>query len=294
MHHPTQQNIKIYGEILQKLPKNLYIPPNALEVYLDHFEGPLDLLLYLIRSQGLSILDIPVHTITTQYLVYVRAIKATSFELAADYLAMAAILIDIKARMLIPRPATAQSLDEEQDPRAALVARLIEYERTKQAAQQLQQWPVYGLDFWPAQASLDHQIQKLLPSAPTMAELIELWEKIALRKQILRAHTITPSRLDITAFITHTRVNILKKTHLSWLDCLYSNFKHFYYEDVAPSLYVVYSLNTLLELSKEGALILMEQAPDTQGDACAQEASLGNFYIYNINCEALKMQQASP
>ncbi|MGH9575946.1 MAG: segregation and condensation protein A, partial [Terriglobales bacterium] len=125
---------RLYGEPLFAMPHDLYIPPDALQVFLEAFEGPLDLLLYLIRKQNFNILDIPMAAVTRQYLAYVDEIRATNLELAAEYLLMAAMLIEIKSRMLLPRPAV---VNEEADPRAELVRRLLEYEQMKKAAQQL-------------------------------------------------------------------------------------------------------------------------------------------------------------
>src|SRR5262245_55824287 len=125
---------RVYGQPLLEVPRDLYIPPDALEIFLEQFEGPLDLLLYLIRKENIDVLDIPMARLTAQYLEYVELMRTRSLELAAEYLLMAAMLIEIKSRMLLPRPANA---DAEQDPRAELVRRLIEYERMKRAAQRL-------------------------------------------------------------------------------------------------------------------------------------------------------------
>ena len=127
---------RIYGQPMQQLPLDLYIPPDALAVMLDAFEGPLDLLLYMIRRANIDILDIPMAPLTRQYLDYVEAMRAQNLELAADYLVMAAMLIEIKSRMLLPRPKLAGD-DETEDPRAELVRRLMEYEQMKLAGQRL-------------------------------------------------------------------------------------------------------------------------------------------------------------
>ena len=136
--------VKLYGEAVIELPHDLYIPPDALEVILEAFEGPLDLLLYLIRKENLDILDIPMAPLTRQYLEYVEAMRATNLELAAEYLVMAATLMAIKSRLLLPRPAAAEQ--GEADPRAELVRRLLEYERMKKAAQALDALPQAGRD----------------------------------------------------------------------------------------------------------------------------------------------------
>ena len=134
---------KLYGEPLFKLPQDLYIPPDALEIFLEAFEGPLDLLLYLIRKQNFNVLDIPMAEVTRQYLAYVEQIRKTNLELAAEYLFMAALLIEIKSRMLLPRPKLAEG-DESEDPRAELIRRLQEYERFKKAAEDIEAMPQEG------------------------------------------------------------------------------------------------------------------------------------------------------
>ena len=140
---------RLYGEPLFALPNDLYIPPEALQVFLEAFEGPLDLLLYLIRKQNFNILDIPMAGLTRQYLTYVDQVRRTNLELAAEYLLMAAMLIEIKSRMLLPPKKTAAG-EEAEDPRAELVRRLLEYEHTKLQAASLSALPVYGRDFWKA------------------------------------------------------------------------------------------------------------------------------------------------
>ena len=147
----------VQGEAYTKLPKDLYIPPDALEVFLDTFEGPLDLLLYLIKRQNLDVLNIPIAEITRQYMDYVEIMKEFRLELAAEYLVMAAMLAEIKSRMLLPRP---ESVEEEDDPRAELVRRLQEYERYKQAAEDVDAMPrmgrdVYAVKAWVGEISVD-------------------------------------------------------------------------------------------------------------------------------------------
>ena len=130
---------KVYGQLLLDLPQDLYIPPDALEVFLEQFEGPLDLLLYLIRKENIDVLDIPMAKLTRQYLEYVEIMRSSHLELAAEYLLMAAMLIEIKSRMLLPRPTTSEA--EQEDPRAELVRRLLEYEQMKLAAQRVNELP---------------------------------------------------------------------------------------------------------------------------------------------------------
>ena len=138
---------RIYGQPMEQLPLDLYIPPDALAVMLDAFEGPLDLLLYMIRRANIDILDIPMAPLTRQYLDYVEAMRAQNLELAADYLVMAAMLIEIKSRMLLPRPKVAEG-EEAEDPRAELVRRLMEYEQMKLAGQKLNEMPQADREFF--------------------------------------------------------------------------------------------------------------------------------------------------
>ena len=150
---------RLYGEPLTEIPKDLYIPPDALEVILETFEGPLDLLLYLIRRQNFNILDIPMAEVTRQYLSYVEEIRSRNLELAADYLLMAAMLIEIKSRMLLPvRPKEGE--DEVDDPRAELVRRLLEYEQMKIAARQIDTFPQLGRDVLAAQVYVDQTMER--------------------------------------------------------------------------------------------------------------------------------------
>src|SRR5690606_24143782 len=148
---------RLYGEPLFDLPQDLYIPPDALEVFLEAFEGPLDLLLYLIRKQNFTVLDIPMADVTRQYLSYVEQIRRQSLELAGEYLLMAALLIEIKARMLLP-VRKSDTGEEVEDPRAELVRRLLEYEQMKLAAQKLERLPQLGRDFQRSRAVLDLQV----------------------------------------------------------------------------------------------------------------------------------------
>ena len=153
---------RLYGEPLFAIPSDLYIPPQALEIILHSFEGPLDLLLYLIRKQNFDVLDIPMAQVTAQYLVYVDQLRQSNLELAGEYLLMAALLIEIKSRMLLPVK-KADTGEEVEDPRAELVRRLLAYEQMKQAAQELDQLPRLERDFWVAHAQADLHIEQILP-----------------------------------------------------------------------------------------------------------------------------------
>jgi segregation and condensation protein A len=186
---------RLYGEPLFKLPTDLYIPPDALEVFLEAFEGPLDLLLYLIRKQNFNILDIPLASVTRQYLDYVDQIRRHNLELASEYLLMAAMLIEIKSRMLLP-PKKTDDGREPEDPRAELVRRLIEYERIKLAAAQLDQLPVLGRDFLRAQVHIEQSLQPRWPDVEP-ADLRAAWADILRRARLNQHHTISREQLSV-------------------------------------------------------------------------------------------------
>ncbi len=179
----------VYGEAFTELPQDLYIPPDALEVFLEAFEGPLDLLLYLIRKQNIDILDIPVAEITRQYMSYVELMKAVQLELAAEYLLMAAMLAEIKSRMLLPR---AEGLEaEEEDPRAELIRRLQEYERFKKAAEDLDDLPREGRNFVvPTLPAPEARARKLLPEVE-LGELLLAMGEVLRRADLFESHQVT-------------------------------------------------------------------------------------------------------
>ena len=186
---------RLYGEPLFAMPTDLYIPPDALEVFLEAFEGPLDLLLYLIRKQNFYILDIPMASVTRQYLAYVEQIRKTNLELASEYLLMAAMLIEIKSRMLLP-PKKSVDGAEPEDPRAELVRRLIEYEQMKLAAARIDQLPLIGRDFLRAQVVIE---QSIAPRFPDVAadELQAAWADILARAKLNQHHHITREQLSV-------------------------------------------------------------------------------------------------
>ena len=186
---------RLYGEPLFAMPTDLYIPPDALEVFLEAFEGPLDLLLYLIRRQNFNILDIPLADVTRQYLAYVEQIRKRNLELASEYLLMAAMLIEIKSRMLLPPKKSAEG-HEVEDPRAELVRRLLEYEQMKLAAARLDALPVLGRDFQRAQVTIE---QALAPRFPDVAadELRDAWRAIVERARLVQHHHIGRTQLSV-------------------------------------------------------------------------------------------------
>ncbi len=186
---------RLYGEPLFAMPRDLYIPPDALQIFLEAFEGPLDLLLYLIRKQNFNILDIPMAAVTRQYLTYVDEIRASNLELAAEYLLMAAMLIEIKSRMLLPPKKTAEG-EEPEDPRAELVRRLLEYEQMKLAAHRLADSPQYGRDFLRAQVYVE---QALVPRFPDVnpIDLQSAWRDILKRAKLVQHHKISREELSV-------------------------------------------------------------------------------------------------
>ena len=186
---------RLYGEPLFQLPQDLYIPPDALEVFLEAFEGPLDLLLYLIRKQNFNILDIPMAAVTRQYLTYVDQVRKRNLELAAEYLLMAAMLIEIKSRMLLPPKKTAEG-EEAEDPRAELVRRLLEYEQIKLAAATLGNLPQYGRDFLKAQVYIEQSLQPRFPDVHVV-DLQEAWADILKRAKLVQHHKISREELSV-------------------------------------------------------------------------------------------------
>ncbi len=186
---------KLYGEPLFTMPHDLYIPPDALEVFLEAFQGPLDLLLYLIRKQNFNILDIPMAALTRQYLSYVEEIRNRNLELAAEYLLMAAMLIEIKSRMLLPPKKVAEG-QEAEDPRAELVRRLLEYEQMKLAAAKLNEVPQFGRDFLRAQVYIEQSLQPRFPEVHVV-ELQQAWADILKRAKLVQHHKISREELSV-------------------------------------------------------------------------------------------------
>ena len=239
---------KLYGEPLFKLPNDLYIPPDALEIFLEAFEGPLDLLLYLIRKQNFNILDIPMAQVTHQYLDYIEQIRQRNLELAADYLLMAAMLIEIKSRMLLPMKKV-EGIEEPTDPRAELVRRLLEYEQIKLAAFQLDTLPQLGRDFVRTQIHVDQTVITRFPDVNVL-DLQTAWNDIVRRAKLTAKHTITREELSVREHMT----TILRRLQSA-------KFVEFH-ELFDPSRgvpVVVVNFLALLELAKE-TLIEITQA----------------------------------
>src|SRR3954462_2222612 len=185
---------KLYGETVIELPLDLYIPPDALEIILEAFEGPLDLLLYLIRKENLNILDIPMAPLTRQYLEYVEVMRSKNLELAAEYLVMAAMLMEIKSRLLLPRPPAASTIEE--DPRAELVRRLLEYEQMKKAARSLDELPQVGRDVAAISVWIERTIGERLPTVNAQ-DLAEAWRTLLYRARLSKHHHISREELSV-------------------------------------------------------------------------------------------------
>ena len=234
---------RLYGEPLFAMPHDLYIPPDALQVFLEAFEGPLDLLLYLIRKQNFNILDIPMAAVTRQYLVYVDEIRATNLELAAEYLLMAAMLIEIKSRMLLP-PKKVAAGQEAEDPRAELVRRLLEYEQIKLAAHKLNEVPQFGRDFLRAQVYVEQSLQPRFPDV-SVVDLQDAWRDIVKRARLVQHHVISREELSV-------------REHMSIVLRKLQGRKFLEFEDLFDAMrgmpVLVVTFIALLELAKEGLL----------------------------------------
>ncbi len=239
---------RLYGEPLFALPTDLYIPPDALEVFLEAFEGPLDLLLYLIRKQNFNILDIPMAGVTRQYLSYVDEIRSRNLELAAEYLLMAAMLIEIKSRMLLPPKKTAEG-EEAEDPRAELVRRLLEYEQMKMASAQLSELPQYGRDFLKAQVYIEQSLQPRFPDV-SMDELQSAWRDILKRAQLVQHHKISREELSVREHMSHVLKMLQGRRFIE--------FEHLFDPSRGVPVMVV-TFIAMLELAKE-TLIEITQA----------------------------------
>jgi len=240
---------RIHGEAFTQAPHDLYIPPDALEIYLDAFEGPLDLLLYLIRKHNLDVLDIPMADLTRQYMLYMEKMKAIKLELAGDYLLMSAMLIEIKSRMLLPKPV---EIESEDDPRAELVRRLIEYESIKLAAQHLDEMPKVGEDIAVASAYYQH-ISDVKPPEVSLDDLTEAWRNVLKRVIHFKHHKVGKAELSVRE---HMSIILRRLQVDSFLE-----FSQLFdvTKDGIPKLVVCFL--AVLELAREGLLRMTQQAP---------------------------------
>ena len=240
---------RIHGEAFTELPHDLYIPPDALEVYLEAFEGPLDLLLYLIRKHNLDILDIPMADLTRQYMEYVEKIHAIKLELAGDYLLMSAMLVEIKSRMLLPKPA---EIESEDDPRAELVRRLMEYEAIKLASQRLDEMPKVGDDIHVASAYYQH-ISEIRPPEVSLEDLAEAWRNVLKRASHFQHHKVGKAELSVREHMSII-LRRLKTDNLLEFSQLFDVV-----QDGIPKLVVCFL--AILELAREGLVRITQQAP---------------------------------
>jgi segregation and condensation protein A len=248
MQFQINSGIKINGEAFGELPQDLYIPPDALEVFLETFEGPLDLLLYLIRKHNLDILDIPMFELTCQYMTYVEKMKTIKLELAADYLLMSAMLIEIKSRMLLPKPA---EVEEEDDPRAELVKRLMEYEAIKLAGARIDAMPQVGVDISVASAYFQH-MTTVKPPEVSVDELVEAWRNVLKRAKLNSHHKIGRSELSVREHMSMV-LRRLKENGMT-------EFSQLFEMDLEGLPKLVVHFLAILELAKEGLIRITQQA----------------------------------
>jgi segregation and condensation protein A len=240
----------VSGQAFTSMPKDLFIPPNAMEVFLEAFEGPLDLLLYLIKKQNLDILNIPIAEVTRQYMDYVEAMKQVSLELAAEYLVMAAILAEIKSRMLLPRPESAEGIEE--DPRAELIRRLQEYERFKQAAEEIDLLPRQGRDTFVASASVEDIVfEKPLPQVD-LHELLLAFADVLKRAELTASHQIQMEPLSVRERMTRVLSALEGKEFITFSSL-------FTIEE--GRLGIVVSFIAMLELLKNHLIEFVQTAP---------------------------------
>jgi segregation and condensation protein A len=253
----------VQGQPITQVPTDLYIPPDALEVFLEAFEGPLDLLLYLIRRQNLDILDIPIAEITAQYMSYIALLEEMQFELAAEYLVMAAILAEIKSRMLLPRPSSDD--EDEDDPRAELVRRLQEYERFKRAAEDLDDLPREGRDFAVADAFVTDLNIVRVPPEVDIHDMLTALKDVLSRAELFSHHHVQMEPLSVrermTAIIDRLRVSP------------YLEFQQLF-TPREGRMGVVVTFIALMELTREKVLDIIQHEP------------LGQIYVKAPDAEA--------
>jgi segregation and condensation protein A len=269
-HHTVQQEEMpfaiVQGQPFTTVPKDLYIPPEALEVFLEAFEGPLDLLLYLIRRQNLDILDIPIADITDQYMSYIRLLDELQFELAAEYLVMAAILAEIKSRMLLPRPQGDE--EEEEDPRAELVRRLQEYERFKKAAEDLDDLPRQQRDFALAEAFVPDRKIVQIPPEVDLGDMLSALRDVLGRAELFSRHQIQMEPLSVRERMTAIIDRLNQNPYLE--------FQAFFTATEGRAGVVVTFL-ALMELARERVIDLIQNEPLGQIYVKSPESGGGIF-----------------
>ena len=240
----------VNGEPVTQMPKDLYIPPQALEVFLEAFEGPLDLLLYLIRRQNLDVLDIPLAEITRQYMKYIELMQDLQLELAGEYLVMAATLAEIKSRMLLPRASKVD--DSEEDPRAELVRRLQEYERFKRAAEKLDLLPRLDRDVWGAGATLtDRKIVRLIPQV-TLQEMLLAFRDVVVRNEMFAHHHVQRELLSVRERMTDIVARLADTSFVDFVQL---------FSPAEGRMGVAVTFIAILELVREGLIDIVQQEP---------------------------------
>ncbi|UXZ53490.1 segregation/condensation protein A [Halomonas sp. 7T] len=259
---------RLFDEPITQLPEDLYIPPEALRVFLEAFEGPLDLLLYLIRRQNLDILTINVATITHQYIEYVELMKAMEIELAGEYLLMAAMLAEIKSRTLLPRPPKAED-EEEEDPRAELIRRLQEYERLKEAAEALDTLPRVGRDWFSVQAGLPPLETRMIHPDVELDELLGALSDILKRAELAQAHQISREVLSTRERMLH----IMEQLSQDSASGRYTPFEALFTLEEGRAGVVV-TFMAILELAKEAMIEIVQNAPLSPIHVRARQAAL--------------------
>lgn len=240
----------VRGEALTMMPKDLYIPPDAMEVFLEAFEGPLDLLLYLIKKQNLDILDIPIAEVTRQYVEYVELMKGLSLELAAEYLVMAALLAEIKSRMLLPRPENMEGIEE--DPRAELVRRLQEYERFKKAAEEIDQLPRHGRDTFAASAGSNDLVFVKPEPQVNLQDLLLALADVLKRVELHASHQIMLEPLSVRERMTSILTSLQDKEFVSFSSM---------FTPTEGRMGVVVTFLAMLELLKDHIIEFVQTAP---------------------------------
>ena len=241
---------KLYGEPLFKVPDGLYIPPDALEVFLESFEGPLDLLLYLIRKQKFDVMNVPMALVTEQYMGYVELIRKSNLELAAEYLVMAACLMQIKSRLLLP-VTRADDDQEVEDPQAELARRLLEYEKMKLAAVELDKIPRSGRDFWRAFVLVEQTQNKVLPDVSS-EELARVWQEVLAQAQLRGNHTISRQELSVHEFMSNILRRLTQNPIVEFCDL---------FEKGCGIEVAIVNYLAILELAKDGLVRITQAVP---------------------------------
>jgi segregation and condensation protein A len=240
----------VRGEAVTRFPEDLYIPPEALEVFLETFQGPLDLLLYLIRKENLDILDIPIAEVTRQYMSYVELMQAVKLELAAEYLVMAAMLAEIKSRMLLPRPASEEG--EELDPRAELIRRLQEYERYRDAAESIDRLPRVGREVHLVVIENDRPPVKRIEPNVSLFELLDAFNEVLVRAELYRHHQVKLEPLSVRERMTQILAKINGETFVGFADM---------FDLREGRMGLVVTFMAILELLKESLVVVVQQEP---------------------------------